>query len=115
MCLITEFVTHINAKEKGWNFGSTLQDYLPSSWSSTSCGNGRFVRKASLFNHVIRPWTKPPRKVPCRRPSPNPALPLEGCTPNAQVQDGQKDYSEDVGYLTMKTAAALIVPSLARG
>jgi hypothetical protein len=30
------------------------------------------------------------------------ALPLEGCTPNAQVQDRQKDYSEDVGHLSMK-------------
>jgi hypothetical protein len=31
---------------------------------------------------------------------------LEGCTPNAQVQDRQKDYSEDVGYLTIKPLEA---------
>jgi hypothetical protein len=30
-----------------------------SSRSSTSSGSGRFVREASVFNNVIRPWTKP--------------------------------------------------------
>jgi len=36
------------------------------------------------------------------RSVPPQSLPLEGCTPNAQVQDRQMDYSEDWGYLTMK-------------
>jgi hypothetical protein len=32
----------------------------------------------------------------------NCSTPLEGCTPHAQVQGRLKDYSEDVGYLTIK-------------
>jgi hypothetical protein len=64
---------------------------------------------------VILPMKNALRRFPFTFASSNPGhtnldnhLPplLEGCTPNAQVQDKQKDYSEYVEHLTIKPPTA---------